>query len=100
MRKVGVWEGLGVAAFMYCVLLLLPPLLIKMKFRKGRFGQLTLAWSFLALCATAFLAPVSGWMNDRGSFVPALVWGPESAVVQQVVVEKLEWGEGWKKRPV
>jgi hypothetical protein len=100
MRKLGVWEGLAIAGLAYMALLLLVPGLISAKFKKTPFGKITFAWGILALGIAVFVAPVQTWMSDRGSFVPALVWGPDSAVVQRVVVEKLKWGEGWKKRPV
>ena len=99
MRALGVWAGLGIAATVFLLGLLLLPGLVAWKVKKARFGQMCLAWCVLLLATTFAVAPVGHWVRSRGSFVPALVWGPDSAVVEKVAIKTLGLGEEWKKRP-
>ena len=99
MREVGVWGGLGASLAVFLVALCLPPALLKFKFRKIPFGKACLAWSVLCLGLTLKFGSVGPCFKERGTFVPALIWGPDSKIVKKVAIQKLGWGEDWKLRP-
>jgi len=99
MRVIGSWEGLAVALCLFLVALVLVPALVAWKVKKAKFGKVCLAWCVTTLLAVGFLAPTGRWVKERGSFVPALIWGPNSGVVQKVFVDTMGLGEGWKERP-
>lgn len=99
MRWAGVWKGLGGAVVGFLLALTMVPAILTLKLKKAAFGKTCLMWAILILGLLAGLAPVGDWFEDRGSFVPALLLGPESVVVERVVIDKIGWGDGWKVRP-
>ena len=99
MRWAGVWQGLGGALVGFLLALMVVPGVLSFKVKKASFGKMCLVWSILVLGLLMGLAPLGDWFKDRGTFVPALVWGPESMVVERVVTEQIGWGDGWKVRP-
>ena len=99
MRQYGVWEGLAATMIVFLGLLCLPPALVKARVRKAPYGKVCLVWSILTLVLTFQFAPVSDKFRDNGTFVPALLFGPNSKFVNLVAVEKLHWGDEWKNRP-